>query len=81
MLHRRAADAEAVGVVLAALGGSVDDQVHGAGGDHIQNVGVGLRDAVDPLALDARLLEHVAGAGGGKEAYGCFLAGAYDTYI
>ena len=21
------------------------------------------------------------GAGGGKEAYGCFLAGAYDTYI
>ena len=39
---------EAVGVVLAALGGSVDDQVHGAGGDHIQNVGVGLRDAGRP---------------------------------
>ena len=44
------------------------------------NVGVGLRDAVDPLALDARLLEHVAGAGGGKELDAHLLKAPGDAH-
>ena len=41
---------------------------------------MGLRDAVDPLALDARLLEHVAGAGGGKELDAHLLKAPGDAH-
>ena len=65
---------------LRPPGGGVDDEVHGAGGNHVQNVGVRLGHAVDPLALDARLLEHVAGAGGGKELDAHLLKAPGDAH-
>src|SRR5699024_2293856 len=67
VLHGGAADLEAVGIVAAAPGGGVDHQIHRAGGDHVQNVGVGLGDAVHPAGRDTRLVEHLAGAAGGQD--------------
>jgi len=79
VLHGGAADLEAVAVLLAALGGGVDDQVHGAALDHIQDIGVGLGDAVDPLALNAGLCEGVAGAGGGIDLHAHLLKAPGDA--
>ena len=67
VLHGGAADFEAVGAVLAAPGGGVDDQIHGAGGDHVQDVGVGLGHPGHPAALDPGGLQGVGGAGGGQD--------------
>ena len=80
VLHGGAADLEAVAVLLAPLGGGVDDQVNGAALDHVQNVGVGLGDTVDPLALDASLREGVAGAGGGIDLHAHLLEAPGDAY-
>lgn len=58
---------------LRPLVGVIEIQVNGAALDHVQNVGVGLGDTVDPLALDASLREGVAGAGGGIDLHAHLL--------
>ena len=67
MLHRGAADLETVGIVLAAPGGGIDDQVHRSGCDHIQNIGVGLGDPGHLTGGHARGVERVAGTAGGQD--------------
>ena len=66
VLHRSPADTEAVAVLPAALGGSVDHQIDGARGDHIHNIRMGLRHPGHPGAGHSRVQQRLPGAVGGQ---------------